>query len=283
MRKKNFLKHHIAAEKEEGVFRYNAQAYNKIYKIYNLKHSEIYNSIEQERLKRVISGIVSNKNISVLDVGAGTGNLALKFLSSDSKVTAADVSVNSLELLKQLSNNNQNLKTITLTDNKLPFEDNSFDVVATYSVLHHIPNYLLTVQEMLRVTKKGGLIYIDHEHNETKWFPTKDLNEYYSINKKGKFYYLKVLYKTRELFTFGFIKEMFIRTFLNKKYEKEGDVHVWPDDHINWDKIKEIFLKDGHKILTENNYLLYRPEAGLIPYNKYKNRCNDIKYIIVQK
>jgi len=43
------------------------------------------------------------------------------------------------------------------------FEDNTFDMVSTYSVLHHIPDCFSSVKEMYRVTKTGKIIYIDHE------------------------------------------------------------------------------------------------------------------------
>ncbi|MEI6396858.1 MAG: methyltransferase domain-containing protein [Candidatus Taylorbacteria bacterium] len=269
-----------------GAIQCNADAYDKVYKIYNLKHSEIYNSIEQDRLRKVIADLVKSKNIpniNVLDVGAGTGNLTLKFLDLSCKATALDVSANSLALLKQLSNNNKNLETVILTDNKLPFADETFDITATYSVLHHIPDYLFTVGEMIRVTKKGGLIYIDHEHNENKWFPKQDLKEYYDINKYNKFDYLRIFYKNGELFTLGFIKEAFIRTFINKKYQKEGDIHVWVDDHIDWRKIEDIAHEKGCKIIKNEDYLLYRPEVGLAMYSKFKDKSDDMRYIIIQK
>lgn len=42
-------------------------------------------------------------------------------------------------------------------------------MVATYSVLHHVPDYLKIVDEFVRVLKPGGVIYIDHEVSPSYW------------------------------------------------------------------------------------------------------------------
>ena len=58
------------------------------------------------------------------------------------------------------------LRTVTLSgDFPLPFPDRHFGFAATYSVLHHIPDYLEAVRELARVVDVGGVLYIDHELN----------------------------------------------------------------------------------------------------------------------
>lgn len=143
------------------LWQLNQKAHDKISIVYDKKHTEIYNEVEQNRLNKTIEKILirleQKDDISVLDFGSGTGNLALKFLSYNCLVTAIDVSEKSLLVLldKTKSSSKDRLNTTVLTGNKVPFPDNHFDVVATYSVLHHIPDYLFAVQEMMRVTKPG--------------------------------------------------------------------------------------------------------------------------------
>ncbi|OQA31899.1 MAG: hypothetical protein BWY55_00196 [archaeon ADurb.Bin336] len=268
-----------------NIISQNKKAHDKIFKVYNLKHSEIYNKIEQARLRKVILNIVKKvkaKEINVLDVGAGTGNLSLKFLDEGCKVIASDVSEKSLELLKKLSNKNKNLSVAMITNENLPFKDNEFDITCCYSVLHHVPDYINTVKEMIRVTKPGGFIYIDHEANENKWKPNKYLIEYYKKTNQTFVEHLIKLIKTRELFSFDFIKTFFIKTFVDKRYKREGDIHVWIDDHINWKKIRALSKKHC-KIILEEDYLMYKQKVGLKEYLNLRKLCNDTKYILLKK
>ena len=46
---------------------------------------------------------------------------------------------------------------------KLDFENNFFDVIVSVMVLHHVENLAATVNELVRVLKKGGrLILVDY-------------------------------------------------------------------------------------------------------------------------
>ena len=103
------------------------------------------------------------------------------------------------------------------------------------------------------------------------------------LTKKTFFERIKKLAYTRELFTFGFTKTIFMKLFICRRYEREGDLHVWPDDHIEWDKIRNICKKSNSIIIEENDYLLYRPKVSIENYNLYKEKCNDMKYIFAKK
>jgi ubiquinone/menaquinone biosynthesis C-methylase UbiE len=264
----------------------NEQKHDLIADVYDTKHTEIYNFREQERLRKIISELIeltSKKNeISVLDFGAGTGNLSLKFLNFQCRVTACDVSEKSLNVLKKKSKNHKNLITQKINGDKLPFPDNSFDIISTYSVLHHIPDYLSAVKEMIRVCKPGGLVYIDHEANKNHWNPSQELSEWYKISNQTHFEHLLQLLKTRELFSFSFLKTIFYKLFVNRRYEREGDIHIWADDHILWDKIKEVFSENNCETVKEENYLLFKLK-GQKYYEKYKNNCTDTKLLICRK
>jgi hypothetical protein len=125
-------------------------------------------------------------------------------------------------------------------------------------------------------------LFIDHEANENRWSPNADLIKYYQLSKKSFFEHISQLYSTRELFSFDFVKTVFIKTFIDKRYEREGDIHVWPDDHIELVKILEV-TKNQASIVTNKDYLLYSPKLSMSEYKMFSSKCNDTKLLILKK
>ncbi|MCE5282767.1 MAG: class I SAM-dependent methyltransferase, partial [Deltaproteobacteria bacterium] len=154
-------------------------------------------------------------------------------------------------------------------------KDNRFDAVATYSVLHHVPDYLRIIVEMIRVTKPGGIIYLDHEVNESYW-----------NSNKGDLAFLQGLPQPQEKQgPFGVFSNHInrIRLKINPRYQPEGDIHVWPDDHIEWDKIEKLLTMHGCTIVFKEDYLHYKRHYPEDIYQAYRNKCNDMKVLIARK
>ncbi len=232
----------------------------KLFESQSHQLSYIKNVLEQERLIGLVSELMKmtkrDQKPLVLDLGAGTGNLSLKFIRHGCKVVAADISQESLKTLNDKTNRD-NLLGVVLTSEKLPFLENTFDITATYSVLHHIPDYLNTFKEMIRVTKLGGLIFIDFEANENRYFPKNNLKKYYSL--------LNIFQKE------------------DPNRDRGEEIHIWPDDHVEWEKIKKITDESGCEIVLERDYLMYQPKGGVEIYKKFKDKCDDMKSIIIKK
>jgi ubiquinone/menaquinone biosynthesis C-methylase UbiE len=265
------------------AIRSNRTAHDNVAESYNAKHFEIYNSFEQRRLAQLVdklTRLLPQDKLYVLDFGAGTGNLTKLFLANNCSVVASDVSPKSLAAL-QREVTHASLKTVVLHGDSIPFADDTFDITATYSVLHHIPDYLAAVKEMVRVTKSGGLIFIEHEANENKWKPSEELQQYYALTKQTLPEHIVKLYRTGELFTFDFIKGVLIRLY-DKRYQREGDIHVWPDDHIEWQKIFDV-CQNTCRLIEQRDYLLYKPKISVEEYEKFATTCSDMKYAILQK
>ena len=100
---------------------------------------------------------------SVLDLGAGTGLLALASRSrvtSTGRVIAVDISTDALrECVKQARRARKPTAALTPVAGdalRLPFASESFDAVLTRSVLMHINDKPTAVREMFRVLKTGG-------------------------------------------------------------------------------------------------------------------------------
>ncbi|WNG46519.1 3-demethylubiquinone-9 3-O-methyltransferase [Archangium minus] len=105
--------------------------------------------------------------VRVLDVGCGGGLLAEEFSKKGWKVTGVDQSAPSIELAKaHAAKVGLSIDYQVSRGQKLPFEDETFDVVYCCDVLEHIPDYPTVVAESSRVLKKGG-VYLYETINRT--------------------------------------------------------------------------------------------------------------------
>ncbi|TAL70009.1 MAG: class I SAM-dependent methyltransferase [Bacteroidetes bacterium] len=261
---------------------YNIAIHNKIAKKYTKRHPEIYNDIEQQRLFDSLSDAVNLINTEsdikiFLDYGCGAGNLTNHLLSFHQKVVSADISESFLKLVKDTFRN-ENLSTLLLNGIDLNnVESESFDMVATFSVLHHIPDYLLALKDICRAIKKGGILYIDHEASPEVWNPKPEYLEYKEkvtpsfnpiilLNLFNPFWYVRKLKKIK-----------------NPRWQAEGDIHVWNDDHIEWNKIEKLLSELNFTILSVKDTLCYYKHYPLEIYNNFKDKCSDIRTLIAMK
>ena len=105
----------------------------------------------------------------ILDSGCGAGNLTKHLTSLGCEVIASDVSKGFLDLVSARTYETR-VETILLNGIDLSnIADESVDMVATYSVMHHIPDYLGILKEFMRVLQPGGIVYIDHEPSSEYW------------------------------------------------------------------------------------------------------------------
>jgi ubiquinone/menaquinone biosynthesis C-methylase UbiE len=261
------------------IIEHNIKAHDKIFNKYEKNHGEIYNDVEQERLDQqlgeAISKIKTAKSVKkALDYGCGSGNLTRHLLGFGLNVMSADISENFLSLIKQRYEKTGRIKTLKINGFDLAaIADNSFDFVGTYSVLHHIPDYISAVKEMIRVVNRGGIIYLDHEASESYWNKTAAYLQFVNLTKWTEFEkYLKPL---------NYINK--IHRIINPNFSPEGDIHVTDQDHIEWKNIESLLANNGCEILLKKEYLLFKRNYPLGIYQEYKNKCNDICVLVARK
>jgi len=257
--------------------------HTRIAEDYDKRHAEIYNAPEQHRLvvalQLAVSRASSTENSHVaLDYGCGAGNLTHHLLNLGCTVVAADVTPTFLDVV-QSSFESPQLSTRLLNGSDLrEFGDSSFDMVATYSVLHHVPDYLAILQEFARVVKPGGVIVIDHEVCESYWTPSTHLMEFQQLTTKTRHVTERIADLARPSW---YVKKW--RRLLNSRYQEEGDIHVWPDDHIEWHKVRDVLQSNGVQAIHEEDYLLYQAHYNVDTHKRFSPLCSDMHLYIGRK
>jgi ubiquinone/menaquinone biosynthesis C-methylase UbiE len=220
---------------KEKIIRENLKLYRLESKNYISLHPEIYNWFEQretERDLRYIGEKIERKD--ALDVGCGTGNLALKLLSLGFSVTALDISTSMIKEAKNtLTEDTASRLTIIESDidNFLSGKKREYSLVSMSSVLHHLPNYLETLENLVEIISFGGFLYITHE-------PLKDvLIQRDSIFRKilWQIDYLCYLIKGR-----GRIES------INGVNWRLSDYHLYKG--LKHEKVKSLLTEKGFKV-----------------------------------
>lgn len=268
---------HSDVESKSQIKR-NISIHNKVALDYDELHGEIFNDIEQARLQAALTKArdairTGSLPMQALDFGSGSGNLTRHLLELDLNVTAADVSQSFLDLVNRRFRTSR-LKTMLMKNgNTCALKSESFDLVATYSVLHHIPDYLAACAEMARVCKPGGVVLIDHEPTDEFW----NFDPVYLEFRKAAQRFDWRKYLTVSNYVHGVLR------LFNPRHSNEGDIHVWPDDHIEWSKVRELMLRFGLEVVHQDDYLLYRKLYRADVYRKYLGRCTDTRVMIFRK
>lgn len=116
-------------------------------------YPELYHQEQEEKISLVISNLPTKG--SLLDLGSGAGVLN-SFLSSNlSLVTSFDLSQELLNL-----NSNKEKNKIQGDICNLPFENNSYDCICSFTVIQDVYNIEKAFQEIVRVLKPQGKLII---------------------------------------------------------------------------------------------------------------------------
>lgn len=114
---------------------------------------------------RIAKQIDPGNKGSILDVGTGTGNLAItiKRRCPKAEVTAVDPDENILKIAqRKIRKEKIDIKIVRAFAQKIPFDTGLFDFVVSSFVIHHIPKAFKkrSFLEMKRVLKQDGKILI---------------------------------------------------------------------------------------------------------------------------
>ncbi len=120
-----------------------------------ISHANLDEKSRLIKSKKIITILEENTNLNdcnLLEIDTGSGIISSE-LAKHSK-TVSSVDINDERLIKS------GYFFQKVVDENLPFEDNKFDVVVSNHVIEHIPNQELHIDEIQRVLKKNGTLYL---------------------------------------------------------------------------------------------------------------------------
>jgi SAM-dependent methyltransferase len=111
-----------------------------------------------------IRGLTPPARHDVLDLGTGTAQIPIELCRrlKECRVMALDAAAQMLELARynvEAAGLIERIQLVKADAKRLGFEDGTFDVVMSNSIVHHIPEPISTVREAARVVKPGGLLF----------------------------------------------------------------------------------------------------------------------------
>lgn len=146
------------------------QGYEGKYSNHVHRYDELGNHL-QDRSARIQLDGISFEGMHVLDVGCGTGALALVAFEKGAKgVVCGDIADFMLRKAKEKAAAiKQDYSFCQLDAESLPYRDCSFDAVISGMTFGTLPNQKLALDEMIRVVKPGGLVCVGAHGPEHYW------------------------------------------------------------------------------------------------------------------
>ena len=120
-----------------------------------------------DRLQRLLGGDTALRG-RILNVGCGTGGFNLVAEEAGARAVGVDADAEAIAICA-LKQDKGGSAFVRAAAERLPFADGSFDVVYCFSSIEHVESVEESVAEMVRVTRRGGLIYV-HTPNAWSWY-----------------------------------------------------------------------------------------------------------------
>jgi ubiquinone/menaquinone biosynthesis C-methylase UbiE len=131
-------------------------SYTLLAPVYDALVSAPLDRWRQKSLARI--GDTQDKQILINGIGSG---LDIPYLPRDASLVGSDITPAMLARAeKRAAEHDCAIELICADSQKLPFENNHFDIVIMHLILAVVPDSVRALQEATRVLKPGGRIYI---------------------------------------------------------------------------------------------------------------------------
>jgi SAM-dependent methyltransferase len=134
----------------------------------HLAHRDLYDRLVWTLRQQLTEVSERGLPLDVIEIGAGHGGFTEPMLATGCRVTALEMSRPSVDRLNGLFATNPLFRCLYTPDGS--FDDLGYDysVAACVSVLHHIPDYLGALNDLIGRIRPGGAVVI---LQEPLWYP----------------------------------------------------------------------------------------------------------------
>ena len=112
---------------------------------------------EEKILLNKFNKLFTDKNIEILDIGCGSGEIMEELNNYGSKTYGIDFSKEAIQICEKKLNAKQGD-----LDTGIEFDDNKFDLVWAGDVLEHVFDPMYLLREIRRVLKKNGYLFFQY-------------------------------------------------------------------------------------------------------------------------
>jgi ubiquinone/menaquinone biosynthesis C-methylase UbiE len=148
----------------EGIKDINARYHDAAADAYDSKWGIDYGKVGQRQVLMKLGkalGAAPARYERALEIGAGTGYFSINLVRAGviGHATATDISAGMLRRLDATAKRlGLDVETVRSEAERLPFADDSFDLVLGHAVLHHLPDLETALSEFSRVLAPGGTL-----------------------------------------------------------------------------------------------------------------------------
>ncbi len=231
---------------------------NDYYKeYYNLERNNWYFIVRYQIIDFFLRKYLTlNDDLKILNIGAATGRSS-EILMKYGSVKSVEYDFDCFNFTKEVLKIDIVQGSIT----SLPFQDESFDLVCAFDVLEHIENDQKGANEMKRVCKKHGIIFITVPMYMALWGQHDEVNQHYRrYNKREVF---KLFNDLTKIYSTNFNSILFPLIYIYRIIKNTFKIHN------NKGSGSDFSIFQGKGLINNILFLIFKFEAISLRFIKY--------------